>query len=171
MKKTLSIIVIVATLSGCGGEKPIPASRLEQPGGNFSFVTPDGWFRAKLVGIDFIVVSTDPDYGIKPNVFVDFVVPSPEIDDAVAKVINSYKTNRQDYEVIEKVDFKTESGLQGIKITARRMDKKKLPLGTFQYVIKGADQVFVITCTCADAVKEKYEPIFDQAMQTLEAEK
>ena len=116
------------------------------------------------------MVSTEPDYGMNPNIFVDFVISSPELDDAVVQVTNSYKTNHRDYEVIEKVDFKTESGLLGVKITARRVNKKKLPLGTYQYVIKGTDRVFVITCTCADAVKEKYEQIFDLAMQTLETE-
>jgi len=171
MKKILLTIIIATTLSGCGGDKPIPSSRLSQPVGDFSFVTPDGWFRNKLAGIDFIVVSTEPDYGMNPNIFVDFVIPSPELDDAVAKATNSYETNHRDYEVIEKVDFKTESGLQGVKITARRLDKKKLPLGTYQYVIKGSDRAIVITCTCAEAVKEKYEPLFDQAMRTLETEK
>jgi hypothetical protein len=117
MKKILLTIIFAATLIGCGGDKPIPTSRLKQPVGDFSFVTPDGWNR------------------------------------------------------MQKVYFKTVWGLQGVKITARRMDKKKLPLGTYQYVIKENDRVFVITCTCAEAVKDKYEPIFDQTMQTLETEK
>ena len=162
--------MIVAVLSGCGGDRPIPTSRLDQPIGNFSFVTPDGWFRNKIAGIDFIVVSTKPDCGINPNIFVDFVLPSPELNDAVVKLTTTYKSNHLDYEVIEQADFKTESGLQGVKITARRNSKKQLPLGTYQYVIKEVDRVIAITCTCADSVKEKYEPIFDQTLRTLETE-
>lgn len=170
MKKTVLTVIIVATLSGCGKNEPVPAGRLSQPAGNFSFVTPEGWFRNKLAGIDFIVVATESDCGMSPNFFVDFTTPSSGLSNAVDRVINSYKTSRRDYEVIEKADFKTESGLQGVKITARRMDKKNLPLGTFHYVIKGTDRAIAITCTCADGVKEKYEPIFDQALRTVEIE-
>ena len=159
------------TLSGCGGDKPIPASRLEQPVGDFSFVTPDGWFRTKLAGIDFISVSTEPDSGIRPNIFVDFISPSPNLSEAVEKLTTSYKNNHRDYAVTEKTAFKTQSGLQGIKIIAQRKSNNQLSLGTFQYLIKGTDRVFSITCTCADAVNEKYEPIFDRAMQTLETDK
>ncbi len=107
MKKILLTIIFAATLIGCGGDKPIPTSRLKQPVGDFSFVTPDGWFRNKLAGIDFIVVSTETDYGMNPNIFVDFVIPSPVLDDAVTMVTNSYKNNQLDNEVIQKVDFKT----------------------------------------------------------------
>ena len=66
MKQLLIAILAVALVSGCSGKKPVPASRLRQPAGGFSFVTPDGWFRTKLPGLDFIVVSTGPDYGANP---------------------------------------------------------------------------------------------------------
>lgn len=149
----------------------MPTRRLQQAGGHFSFVTPDGWGRSNVPGVDFIVVSADPDSGMNPNIFVDFMAPSLVLEDAVAKLRSFYRNHHREYTVLETVDFQTESGLRGVKISARRTSKNQLALGTYQYVIQGPDHVFALTCTCADSVKTGYEPLFDQAMRTLEAEK
>lgn len=169
MKKILLTTFIAIALCSCGRKHSIPAMRLEQPSGNFSFVTPDGWFQQKLMGMEFIIVSTKSDYGINPNIFVDFVNPSSDLDHAVTRLTELYKNNYPDYQITERHDFITTSGLHGIKISAKRTNQTRLPLATYQYLIKGNDRVFAMTCTCVDAVKEKYEPIFDQAMSTLEA--
>jgi hypothetical protein len=123
MKKVLLTIIIAATLSGCGRDQPIPASRLVQPAGNFSFVTPDGWFRNKLPGVEFIIVSTDPDHGMNPNIFVDFVSTSLELIDAAEKLSRSYVSTYRGHRVVERGRFETASGLRGIKLAAVRKNK------------------------------------------------
>lgn len=170
MKRIVIAIFAVAVLTGCSGKKAIPASRLMQPAGEFSFVTPGGWFRTKLAGIDFIIVSGEPDFGSKPNLFVDFVKPG-STSNVTQEVIETYQDNQRSYEVARRSDFVTESGLSGIKITASRETKDALPLATFHYLVQDAERVIVITATCADPVKQKYEPIFDAAMKSLESEK
>ena len=170
MKRIVLAILTVAVLTGCGGKKPIPASRLKQPAGDFSFVTPDGWFRTKLAGIDFIIVSAEPDFGSKPNLFVDSVEPD-SVSNKTQEVIERYQDDKRSYEVAHRSDFATESGLTGIKITASRETKDALPLATFHYLVQDGERVIVITATCADPVKQKYEPIFDAAMKTLQSER
>lgn len=170
IKRIIAILLATAVLIGCGGKKPVPASRLQQPSGQFSFVTPDGWFRTKLAGIDFTIVSADSDFGIDPNIFVDSVETSGKLTNVIAKVIETNKSNHKDYKIAHQGDFVTESGLTGVKISAGRANKNALPLALFHYLIKDNDRIIVITCTCADPVKQKYEPIFDSAMKSLQSE-
>ena len=170
MKKRLLLLISTVILSGCGKNKPIPASRLEQPNADFSFLTPEGWFRNKVLGVDFIIVYAKADYGIEPNIFVDFINQSPDLDTAMSKLATLYKESR-DFEIIERSRFETKTGLHGIKIYSHRKTKKQLPLASYHYLIVGTNRVVSITGTCADAVGKKYEPIFDQTMSTLEMEK
>jgi len=170
MKKILLLLISTVILSGCGKNKPIPASRLEQPNADFSFLTPEGWFRNSVLGIDFIIVSTKADYGIEPNIFVDFISQSPDLNVAISKLTTLYKKNR-DFKIIKQSRFETKTGLHGIKIYSHRKTKKQIPLTSYHYLIVGTNRVVSITGTCADAVGKKYEPIFDQTMSTLEMEK
>jgi hypothetical protein len=170
-KRIIITILIAIVLAGCGGKKPFPASRLQQPAGQFSFVTPDGWFRKKLIEIDFIVVFTDSDFGISPNIFVDFVETPAQVDKVASELIQRNTENQRAYKVAQQSDFVSESGLVGVKISADRENIDALPLATYHYLIQDDDRVIVITCTCADTVKRKYEPIFDSAMKSLQSER
>jgi hypothetical protein len=84
MKEILVILLVATVLSGCSAKKPVPEGRLAQSAGHFSFVTPDGWFRTKLAGIAFIVVSAEADFGAKPNIFVDSVYPSGNLSNVAS---------------------------------------------------------------------------------------
>ncbi len=168
MMKRVLFITMMVVLVGCGERKPIPSVRLHQTAGAFSFVTPDGWFRDKLAGIDFMVVSTVVDFGMKPNIYVDFVDPETNLDDMSDRIIALNKRNHPSYGVVRSADFPTEFGLAGAKITAGRENKEALPLALFHYLFQDGERVIVITCTCADPVKQAYEPVFDATMMSLQ---
>jgi len=170
MKHITLILLAAAVLSGCGGKKPLPASRLEQSTGRFSYMTPDGWFRTKLPGIPFVIVSAEADFGAEPNIFVDSVEASAQLSNVVSRVISRHLKQHPSYTVSEQRDFNTDSGLSGIKISAGRANKDKLPLATLHYLFQDSDRIIAITCTCADPVKHKYEPLFDAAMKSLVTE-
>ncbi|MCK4565247.1 MAG: hypothetical protein KAU94_11305 [Verrucomicrobia bacterium] len=165
----LALLLMVA--AGCGGRKPVPAGRLLQPAGGFSFVTPDNWSRTKLAGVDFIIASTDPDFGARPNIFVDFVQSPGQAGSVVEKIVETNRKNHRTYEVARQSPFATKSGLPGFRIAARRENKDTLPLALFHYVIQDVDRTIVITCTCAESVKQKYAPLFDSAMKSLESDR
>lgn len=171
MKQVLMAMLAAAMLSGCGGQKPVQASRLTQPAGAFSFVTPDGWFRTKLPGIDFIIVSTEPDGGARPNIFVDGVPRFDSVSNRVAKTIEEYRSRTPPDSAIEQQDFTTESGLRGVKITVHCQTEEALPLAFFHFILQDGDRVIAITCICAWSVKLKYEPVFDTAMRSLRPDK
>ena len=163
------MLILMLSLAGCGRDKPYPSERLQQPSGKFSFVTPDGWHRTKLAGIAFTIVSIDPDYGARPNIYVDSVEPSGSLQDVASKVIDKNKASYESYSVLQQADFATASGLSGLKITAGRKNKDALPLSILHYLIADTGRVIVITCSCAEPVKAKYEAIFDLAMKSLQS--
>ncbi len=170
MRSIVIAVITVTLLSGCNGEKPIPTSRLVQPAGQFSFITPDGWFRTKLPVVDFIIVSTEPDYGAVPTIFVDFVTESTNLGKVTVKLIDTNTNNYRKYEVKQQSAFVTEFGLSGIKVSAGRENNDALPLALYHYLIQDADRVIVITCASSYPVRKKYEPIFDAAMKSLRSE-
>jgi hypothetical protein len=161
--------LLIALCTGCG-KKVFSSGRLQQPKGEFSYVTPDGWHRTKLAGVDFIIISTDAESGIKPNLFVDEIFTASQLSDVAVRVSGKNKTALRAYKIEIQSDFTTQSGLSGIKIQAHHRTKQDLPLATFQYLIQDADRVISITCTCAGAVKIKYEPIFDAVINSLQSE-
>lgn len=171
MKQILIAVLAVLVLAGCSGKKPVPASRLAQPAGKFSFVTPDGWFRTKLPGIDFIIVSTEPDYEASPNIFVEGAPRAGSVSNQVTQMIEGNRDEIRAYAVLQQQEFTTESGLKGVKITARRETKDALPLTLYHYLLQDGDRVISITCSCAEPVKQKYEPIFDAAMKSIQSER
>jgi hypothetical protein len=169
MKYTTLSIIAVVLLAGCGKQTPIPSSRLEQPAGEFSFVTPEGWYRTKLAGIDFIIISGEPDIGAKPNVFIDFVQPG-SLSNALNAVIESYQRDPS-YQSLNQSEFASKSGLRGIKVSAKRTNKDSLPIATLHYILQDNERTIAITASCSEPVKDKYEPIFDNILKSLQSER
>ena len=64
-----------------------------------------------------------------------------------------------------------QAGLDGVKIAARRETKEALPLAVFHFLLQDGERVIVVTCSCAEQGKQKYEPVFDAAMRSLRSEK
>lgn len=142
-----------------------------QPAGEISYVTPDGWVRKKLPGIDFIIVSTAADAGISPNIFISGIFQGIQILDLADQNERDNKNALRDYALIAYDHFTTQSGLKGLRIEATHKNDKALKLATIQYLIQDADRVISITGTCAESVKEAYQPIFDSAIKSLQSEK
>ena len=182
LTRFICVVVLLALVAGfvilfgpnSAGRKtakiPVPASRLVQPMGEFSFVTPDGWSRTKLAGIDFIIVSGAADRGAEPNIFVEGIEQSGSIENAAKALVKTKKERILTYKVLNKDDLVTESGLNGIKISAVRENDDALTLSLYHYLIGDENRTIVITCLCAETVQEKYEAIFDTAMRSLEFE-
>jgi len=171
MKHFLVAILAALIASGCSGKKAVPASRLTQPTGRFSYVAPDGWFRTQLAGVDFIIVSTEPDHGVIPNIFVEGAPRSSSVSNQVTRLIESNRNSMRAYAFVQQQAFTTGSGLTGVKVTARRETTDALAVALYHFSFQDNDRVIDITCSCADAVRQTYEPIFDAAMKSLQSER
>jgi len=169
MKRSVAFLFVLL-LAGCGGPKPVPADRLQLPAGEFSYVTPEGWYRTKLTGVPFMIVWTDSDLGAKPNIYVDAVEPSRDLPAAATNTVKKNLGHFTSYSVLRQVEFVTASALPGIKIVATRKNKDALPLALFHYLIADSNRVIAVTCTCAEPAGAKYEPLFDQAMKAVQSE-
>ena len=171
MRRVLITVLATIIMSGCTGSKPVPAGRLMQPAGKFSFVTPDGWVRSEVAGIDFVIVSTEPDGGVNPNIFVEGTPRSGNVRDEAAQMISAKRASVRAYAVLRQEEFATEAGLRGVKISARRETKDALPVSLYHFLLQDGDRAIGITCSCAETVKQKYEPIFDAAMTSVRSER
>lgn len=171
VKRMLAALLITSVIGGCAGKKPAPASRLVQPAGEFSFVTPDGWYRSKLPGIDFVIVSADADYGASPNIFVEGAPRPGVVRNRATQMTEANRAGVPAYASLEQDAFSTESGLTGLKVSARRENRDALPLALWHYLFQDGNRVIVLTCSCAEPVKQKYEPVFDLAMRSLRTER
>ena len=169
MKKVLVLILLTLATAGCA-KKPFPASRLPQPAGHFSFVTPDGWFRSKLPGMEFLVISGPADFGMQPNIFVEGTAPATNLAEAAAGLVGRYKSNYPSYAVSTQVVFATISGMRGTKIVAHRRTRESLPVSLCHYIVLDRGRVIEVTCSCSQPAVSRYEPIFDAAMKSMEAD-
>ncbi len=86
------------------------------------------------------------------------------------QALEARRRNHSSYTVIQETPFITTSGQTGVRIGARRINKSKTPLALFHYFIQDANRTIAITCTCAEPVKQKYAPLFDAAMASLETD-
>ncbi len=169
MRIAMIALLALGLTAGCNRKTATPAGRMEQPSGGFSFVTPDGWYRSKPVGMDFVIVSTEPDYGVSPNIFVEFVRPGTDFESSLAALTNRYARNHRKYEIVTQNEFFTKSGLPGIRMFAHRESLQNQSLTTIHYLISIHGNILGVTCTCAQAVEKNYIPLFDQAIATVEA--
>lgn len=162
-----AILIFLVMVMGCG-KQPLPASRLSQPAGRFSFVTPDGWFRSKLAGIDYMVVSGPADSGLQPNIFTEGVALTTNVGEVAAGLMGRYKANYPAYAASTQVVFSTAAGMTGVKIVAHRQTREALAVTHIHYVLPDRTRVIQVTCSCARAVEGRYASIFDAAMKSLE---
>ena len=164
-----TVMMIFISASGCGRKQSFLASRLQFPVGKFSYITPEGWLRTKLAGIDFTIVSTEASGGIKPNIFVESV-ELIQIETATSEFIEKCKKGKGAYHLKEETPFITDSGLSGVKLTATHENKDHLLLTAFSYLLQDRDRVITVTCTCANSTAVIYEPVFDAVIKSLKSE-
>ena len=106
-----------------------------------------------------------------PYIFVEGAPRSGTVSNRVAQMTEANRDESRAYAVLQKCEFTTESGLNGVKIAARRETKEALPLAVFHFLFQDGDRVIVVTCSCAEPVKQKYESLFDAAMRSLRPER
>jgi hypothetical protein len=168
-KQLLRFILLSLLCSGCGKE-PHATNRLLQPSGKFSYITPEGWLPTKPAGLNYTIVSSSADAGIKPNIFVTGVFPGMPILDLLRQIGKNNCDTLRNYTILTHENFTTDSGMEGFKITATHQTKEALLLTAFHYFIQDSDRALCITCTCADSTKQTYEPLFDNAIKSLQSE-
>ena len=165
MKKVLLLFVVIVLL-GCGkSSEREPSQRLQQPGLQLSYVTPDNWYIGTIPGNNYLMVYTDIDYGVHPNIQIEKVVKKPYLFDTF---IHDMENRDKDFSVVSKSIFVTESGIKGEKVEANRLNPDNIPLSNFCYYFTGMDVVYIITAICPKDTEDKYRKIFDEAIQSVQ---
>jgi len=165
MKKLL-IFAILIVLLGCGKEpERAPSQRLQQPDIPLSYVTPDNWYIGTIPGNNYLVVYTEIDYGIHPNIRIEKVVEQPYLFDTF---IHEMETGYKKFTIVSRSEFLTESGIRCEKVKATRKNPENIPLSHFHYYLVGMDNVYIITAICPKDTENKYRNVFDAVIKTVQ---
>ncbi len=108
--------------------------------------------------------------GDSPNIFVEGAPRLGRVSNRVTQMIDANRDELRAYAVLQQQEFATTSGLIGVRVAARRETKEALPLTLYHFLLQDGDRVISITCSCAESVKQKYEPVFEAAMKSLRSE-
>jgi hypothetical protein len=168
MKKTaLWLSVLVLTLCGCRQSVSLNNGRLEMTEAGVSVEIPAKWKVSRLAGILFPVISTDKDYGLEPNLFVDYVEEGSDVQTQYDRILVQRAGQYKGYTPEEAEPFVTESGLEGVRSIVKKNMQSGLPMTHVHYVIQAGDKTIAVTATCSEAVSEKYISDFDAIMKSV----
>jgi len=156
----LAALLLVLPVAGCGRGKPLPASRLHEKRGGFSYLAPDDWNRTKLPGLKYQVVSGTPVDGFIPNIFVAEDTHDGRLADFVTGHISAQQEAWPDLEVLARNGFRTDAGVDAPRVITRRT-RDGARVVQAHYFFETGDRKIIVTCSAAaeadDAVNEAME--------------
>ncbi len=138
--------------------------------GGFSFVPPDTWKVQAFPGLKFKIVVGPIRGGFASNINV--------VDEAFKGTLDEYvKANTavlmrvlKKVKIVQQGEFKTTSGLQGVRLIVENEQNDKLIRQTF-YFFGTAETKYVVTCSTLGEGGAKLDPVFAEAMKTFRCEK
>ncbi len=142
-------------------------TRLTEPAGGFSYLTPAGWHIRTFPGLKYKICYTTPANGFAPNInTVDEVAPmalGPYMQLSVTQMKRAYAS----LHVVSQNPFATASGLRGVRMVTDGVVGDKHMHQIF-YVFPGANnRKFVLTASSLASDHSKYDVATDKAMKTF----
>jgi len=170
MKQYLILISILFLLGGCLGQNEETVSgEVIFPNTDLAITVPQDWLKTKIPGNQYPILFTKVDYGIKPNIQLEFYSTGVDLEEASEAYLNKKKKMYPDHAVIKESIFFTHSNkLQGAKLTSKRKNNDNTPIIHLSYIFSMADRVFILSATCAEPSLEKHEKIFDEAIRSIQ---
>jgi hypothetical protein len=142
---------------------------LEKAGG-FSFIPPSTWKVRDLPGLKYKIAVGPVQHGFPPNLTVQDESFKGTLDAFVESSIAVLMRGLKKVQIVKQENFKTTSGLQGVRLIVEDEQKGKLLRQTF-YVFGTAETKYVVTFTTLAKGGERLDPIFERAMKTFRFEK
>jgi len=147
----------------------VPASRLYEKAGGFSYVTPDGWTRTRVAGIKYRIVAGPERDGVAPNLYiVDEDTPEP-MGAYLAGFLARQRKTYPDFAIVGSNTLVTAQGLAAEVLDATRSARGS-PLSLRFYFLPQEKRVVVVTCTWAASSGDERRQVFDDAMRSFRFE-
>ena len=170
-RATVAIVLTAAVLQtgGCRGRAAVPASRLFETAGRFSYVTPDGWTRHRVAGVKYQIVAGQEEDGAAPNLYVTDEGSPQDLDAYVPAFVARQKKIYPDIVVGTERELLTEEGHVARVVEATRSARGTRLVLRF-FFLRRAQQTVIITCTWQDAGRPELADVFESAVRTFRFE-
>jgi hypothetical protein len=175
MKRLLIVPLFVVVLAQVGLAQDV-CHRHVEPLGGFSYCLPDGWNLTKREGDKYKITYGTRGRFFTPNIYIGDEASAAPLAEYVAASLkaaqDSYeKVGATSIKILSQSNFKTTSGLAGIRV-ALRIEREDLVVRMLQYYFNGkGSQKLIITCAALEAEQESFNPVFERAMKTFQIDK
>jgi hypothetical protein len=154
-------LVLLAGL-GCKGD----ANRIKI-GDNYSICPPEGWEAREFPGLKYDCIVGPTEDGFTANINFADEKTDMDLEDYTDLCITQMEKLFEDFELIERMPFETDSGIKGECIIINNTQYNRYLTQMF-YVLSAKNNIYVsITCTLLDEDSERYLPLFEECVKTF----
>jgi len=167
MKRTLIICCFLAVVLIQNISSQTLGDVYTEKNAEFSISMPRGWQTMDL-NQKYLVVVGQTENGFTPNItFADEEYSGP-ISDYIDAVISILATFYADFNVLNRANFATDSGLQGGYITLQgRLNDVSVRQRMYTFPNREKTKVIVITGTAPLNNGERFDPTFNESVKTF----
>jgi hypothetical protein len=162
-------LTATAALYGCRGKDGIPASRLYEKAGGFSYVTPDGWTRSRVAGIKYHIVAGPEQEGAAPNLYIMDEKSSGSVGSDIRVFVARQKKTYPDFVVRGSNTLITAAGWTAHVLDASRT-ARGVPLALRYYFLKRDRRVVVVACAWPASSTNNLANLFTDTVSTFRFE-
>lgn len=148
---------------------PQVSDRHYEPGGEFSYIPPQGWGLGEFPGLKYKIVYGPPLDNFAPNLnFVDEKFGGT-LDKYVSSNLAAIQSLFKDVKVLSQEDFATEEGKRAIKVIVENTQNDTKLRHTF-YFFDGGSRKFVVTYTRLPDKQQENDSLVDESVKTFRIE-
>ena len=136
--------------------------------GGFSFCAPAGWEFKDFPGMKFKVAMGPKSGSFSPNVNTVDEAYKASLDSYAEESIRALKTAFQQFKLIKREKFLTNSKILGEKIVTNSLQSNKLLRQTFYIFLGSKGKFLVFTCSCLAENGEKLDTVFEESLKTFD---
>ncbi len=167
MKRLLLLLLLLFTCVACTSPgEHIPEGTFRYEGAGLSVTPPENWLMTKLPGNEFVTMFTDIDYGIKPNIQLEYMRGEGDHRNVLKTYLEEKKHVYPDYTIKREEILLRDGQVNIAKIMAKRVNVEKIPVTHFTYLLPDKDDVYILSATCAEPGVKKYETLFDTVIRS-----
>ena len=143
-------------------------SRVMEINGNFSYRPPLGWEVTEFPGLKYKVVYGPDEENFRINInFID-EYHNGSLHNYVNQSLFLIEPFFEEYRLIERKEFRTNSGIFGEQVIIINRQYGFLLRQTFYFLQLSNNRHIVITCSVLDKVAARYTSIFEESIKTFE---
>ncbi|WP_165229996.1 DcrB-related protein [Aquisphaera insulae] len=172
MKSILMLVCVVSVASSspwAAAQQADESRRLKDEAGKFSFVPPPKWTTRSFPGAKYQIVHGPPKDGFAPNINVIDEPFGGSMEQYAKASLATLEKALPEFKLKEQREFKTKSGLQGVRLVSESAQNKMHLRQTF-YLFGRGEKKYVVTCSALAEGGADLDKTFEQALKTFQIE-